>query len=324
MASATESPILVTGATGAQGGAAARALLRAGYHVRALVRNPGAAAARALMQQGVEVVQGDFDDVASLDMAVAGAAGIFSMQMPAGPDDPDREVRTGQALVDAAYRAGVQTFVHTSVARAGDQADFVGMNDGRWPRTYWDSKSAVNGAVAARGFDRFVILKPAFMMDNLLPPKAAFMFPALAARGRIETAIATETRLDWIAADDVGAFAAAAFGNPDRFNGRSIDLAAEALTMEEVAAKIAAGTGKPVIAVSLSESDAVASGINPAVASSQAWNNVEGYKVDLAATHAWGVPLTSFDKWIASYGDQFVISPVRYKLSRASSRFVKS
>jgi len=183
----------------------------------------------------------------------------------------------------------------------------VGIEEGRWSRSYWDSKSTVNEAVAARGFSRFVILKPAFMMDNLLPPKAPFMFPALAARGRIETALEPGTRLDLIAADDVGAFVAAAFDNPDRFNGHSIDLAAEALTMEEIAAKIAVFTGKSVTAVSLSEGDAVASGVNPGVASSQAWNNVEGYKVDLAAARAWGVSITSFDKWVANHRDQFVI-----------------
>jgi len=307
MASSQENLILVTGATGAQGGAAAQALLRAGHRVRAVARDPDTAAARKLAEQGVEVVKGDFDEVVSLDAAVTGATGVFSMQMPASPDDPDREVRTGRALVDSAYRAGVQTFVHTSVARAGDQAKFVGIEEGRWSRSYWDSKSTVNEAVAARGFSRFVILKPAFMMDNLLPPKAPFMFPALAARGRIETALEPGTRLDLIAADDVGAFVAAAFDNPDRFNGHSIDLAAEALTMEEIAAKIAVVTGKSVTAVSLSEGDAVASGVNPGVASSQAWNNVEGYKVDLAAARAWGVSITPFDKWVANHRDQFVI-----------------
>lgn len=308
MASSHSHLVLVTGATGAQGGAAARALLEAGHGVRAIVRDPGSASARVLAAQGVELVRGAFDDVASLDAAAAGVAGIFSVQMPPSPDDIDSEVRTGLALVDAAYRAGVEMFVHTSVARAGDQSSFVGWDEGRWWPAYWDSKSAVNEAVAKRGFRHFVILRPAFMMDNLLPPKAAFMYPALAAHGRVETALASGTRLDMIAAADIGAFAAAAFAEADRFNGHTIDLAAEALTMDEVAAKLTAGTGKSVTAVSLSEADAVAQGIAPGIASSQAWNNVEGYKVDLAAARAWGVPVTSFDKWVADHRDKFVIA----------------
>ena len=307
MANSQAGLILVTGATGAQGGAAARALRNAGYRVRAIVRDPSAASARLLAANGIEVVRGDFDDIASLDAAAAGADGVFSVQMPPDPEDLDREIRTGRALVDAAYRAGVQTFVHTSVARAGDQASFVGWNEGRWWPAYWDSKSAVNEAVAARGFNRFVILKPAFMMDNLLPPKAAFMFPALGNHGRIETALAPDTRLDLIAAADIGAFAAAAFADPARFHGHAIAMAAEALTMDEVAAKLAAGTGKPVTALSLSEADALARGISPGVASSQTWNNVEGYQVDLAATRAWGVPVTSFAQWVADHRDKFVI-----------------
>jgi uncharacterized protein YbjT (DUF2867 family) len=307
MASSQGDLILVTGATGAQGGAVARALLDAGYRVRAIARDPATASARVLAERGVEVLQGDFDDVVSLDVAASGVDGVFSMQMPPQPGDPEREIRTGCALVDAAYRAGLRTFVHTSVARAGDQGGFIGWDEGRWSPIYWNSKSAVNDAVAKRGFEHFVILKPAYMMDNLLPPKAAFMYPALATHGRLETALAPDTRLDLIAAADMGAFAAAAFAAPERFDGHSIDLAAESLTMDEIAAKLAAGTGKSVIAVSLSEDEAVTRGINPGVASSQAWNNVEGYKVDLAATRSWGVPVTSFDRWVADHRDKFVI-----------------
>ncbi|WP_163956726.1 NmrA family NAD(P)-binding protein [Sphingomonas insulae] len=75
-------PVLVTGASGNQGGAVVRALLQTGRPVRALVRNPDAASAQALAAQGVEVVKGDFDDAASLDAALVGVAGVFSMQMP--------------------------------------------------------------------------------------------------------------------------------------------------------------------------------------------------------------------------------------------------
>ena len=310
MATSQGELFLVTGATGAQGGAASRALLRSGHRVRAIVRDPRSASARSLADEGVEVLQGDFDDAASLDVATAGVSGVFSMQVPPTAADPEREVRTGRALIDAAHRAGVRTFVHTSVARAGDQADFVGWDEGRWAKAYWNSKSAVNEAVASRGFERFVILKPAFMMDNLLPPKATGMYPALEERGRLETALAPDTRLDWIAAQDVGAFAAAAFSDPGRFNGHVIDLATTSLTMKEVASKLSAATGKTVTAISLSEAEAVEHGINPGVASSQAWNNVEGYKVDLAATLAWGVPMTTFEKWLAEHKGELVIGLV--------------
>lgn len=118
-------PILVTGATGAQGGGVVMALLRAGRPVRALVRDPGTESAKALAVQGVDLVRGDFTDIATLDAALEGVGGVFSMQMPPRAGDPTSEVRTGLALIDAAYRAGVGMFVHTSVARAGDQDTFA-------------------------------------------------------------------------------------------------------------------------------------------------------------------------------------------------------
>ncbi len=250
---------------------------------------------------------GDFDDAVSLDAALAGVAGVFSVQLPSGPHDPESEVRTGKALIEAAYRAGVDVIVHTSVARAGDHEQFTGWADGRWEPTYWLNKAAVNEMVKARGFRHWVVLKPAMILGNIVPPVADFMFPTLAQRGEIDTALEPGTRLDWIAPDDIGAFAAAAFANPGRFHGHEIDLAVESVTMSELAAKISEATGKPVSAVTSSEEDLVARGYHAGMIRSQIWDNVEGYKVDLDGVRSWGVPLTSLDAFIEQNRDKFVI-----------------
>lgn len=300
-------PILVTGATGKQGGAVVRALLKAGRPVRALTRDPGSAAGRALAAQSVDVVKGDFTDPASLDAALAGVDGVFSMQMGSQPDDPETEILTGKALVEAARRADVNVVVHTSVARAGDHENFVGWDEGRWEPLYWKNKAAVNDMVKAQGFRHWVILKPALIMEDLVPPAVDFMFPSLAERGRFETAIEPDTRLDWIAAQDIGAFAAAAFADPERFHGHEIDLSAECVTLVEVAAKITKVTGKPVSAVTFSEDELIAQGHHALLVKSQVWDNVEGYKVDLDAVRSWGVPLTTLDQFIEQHRDKFVI-----------------
>jgi uncharacterized protein YbjT (DUF2867 family) len=300
-------PILVAGATGKQGGAVVRALLQAGRPVRALTRDPASAAARALAAQGVDVVKGDFTESASLDAAMAGVAGVFSVQMGSQPSDPDTEIVTGRALIEAAGRAGVQTVVHTSVARAGDQENFVGWDEGRWEPLYWNNKAAVNDMVKTQGFRHWVILKPALIMEDIVPPMVDFMFGSLRERGRFETAIEADTGLDWIAAQDIGAFAAAAFGDPERFHGHEIDLSAECSTLPEVAAKIAGVTGKPVSAVTFSEEEMLAQGYHPLHVRGQVWDNVEGYKVDLDAVRSWGVPLTSLDEFIEQHRDRFVI-----------------
>ncbi|MFP5076620.1 NmrA family NAD(P)-binding protein [Rhizobium sp. YIM 134829] len=300
-------PILVTGATGKQGGAVVRALLQARYPVRAMTRDPQSPAAQALAAQGVEVVKGDFNDAASLDAALAGADGVFSMQMGSHPGDPDTEIVTGKALVEAAHRAGVRVIVHTSVARAGEQKSFVGWDEGRWEPLYWNNKAAVIDMVKAQGFRHWTILKPAMIMEDIVPPQVEVQFPSLRELGRFETSIAADSGIDWIAAKDIGAFAAAAFIDPDRFHGHEIDLAAETFTLPEVAAKIAKATGKPVTAVTLSEEEALAKPHGAMMRQHESWNNVEGYKVDLDAVRSWGIPLTTLDQFIEQNRDKFVI-----------------
>jgi len=307
MSNSDTRPVLVAGATGKQGGAVVRALLQAGRPVRAMTRDPASSAGQTLAAPGVEVVKGDFNDIASLDAAMAGVAGVFSMQMPSQPSAPETEVTTGKALIDAADRAGVDTVVHTSVARAGDQKSFVGWDEGRWDPVYWNEKAAVIEMVKAKGFRHWTVLKPALIMENLIPPMVNFMFPAVGDRGLLESAINTDTRLDWIAATDIGAFAAAAFADPERFHGQEIDLAAECTTLSDIAYKLTKATGRPVSAVALSRDEMLEKGYDPRHVQSHEWDNVEGYKVDLAAVRRWGVPLTTLDEFVKQNRNKFVI-----------------
>lgn len=90
--------------------------------------------------------------------------------------------------------------------------------------------------------------------------------------------IASETRLDLLDAVDVGRFSGGAFGDPGRFSGQVIDLAAELLTASEIAAKSARVTGEPVTAVNVSPYGAVRRCIMPSQVVSEGWCNVEGYK----------------------------------------------
>ncbi|MDF8335314.1 NmrA family NAD(P)-binding protein [Novosphingobium cyanobacteriorum] len=307
MPTMTQAPILVTGGTGAQGGATINALLADGRKVRALVRDPASHGAQALAARGVELVVGDFDDEARLAAAMQGVDGVFSMQTPPSPTDLEAEVRAGGNLVNAALAAGVSTFVHTSVARAGDQADFVGWHEGRWWFDYWNSKSGVNDLVRAAGFDQWVILKPAYMMDNFVPPKVHWMAPSLERTGELVTAMAPDTRLDLVDAADVGRFAAAAFADPERFNRQEIDLAAESLTIAEIAEVISAATGKTVTTACVSPEVAIGRGCIPGLVLSEQWNDVEGYKVDLARAGSHGIVLTTFADFAARHAGDFRI-----------------
>jgi uncharacterized protein YbjT (DUF2867 family) len=288
-------PILVIGGTGAQGGATARALLARGHRVRVLARNPTSPAALDLRDSGAELIRGDLDDPASLAAAVRGVAGVFSVQVPDAKGD-DSERRHGTALVQAARAAGVTHFVHTSVTGTAQRTAFPRWTSGYWSQKYWNDKWHVEEAVRQAGFAVWTVLRPAFLMDNFARPKSAYMFPHLK-HGEIATALHPHTRMQLIAADDVGAFAAAAFSDAGRFASQEIDLAAEALTMEEVAGALTEALGRKVVAIALTPEQAVVRGLHPGWVRSQEWTNEVGYQADIAGLARWGLPLTSFASW---------------------------
>lgn len=132
--SADSAPVLVTGATGRQGGATTRALRAAGVPVRALVRDPGTDRAKAVEALGVDLATGDLHDRDSVIRAAEGARAVFSVQMPAVTAegfDFDGEVAQGVNLIEGAMAAGVPQFVHTSVTGAGQHTETPGWAEGR-------------------------------------------------------------------------------------------------------------------------------------------------------------------------------------------------
>lgn len=301
----TNQPILVTGATGTQGGAVARALLAAGRRVRILTRNPDNPNARLLAATGVEVMRGDFSDAASVLAAMQGTAGVFSMQQVARPGT-DEEREHGFLLVESARKAGVPQFVHTSVSAAGTHTKFPRWGSGYWFEKYWTDKWEIEEAVRGAGFASWTVLKPAFIMENYLPPKAAYMFPHLK-QGEIATAFHASTRLQLVSADDIGKFACAAFMDPQRLHGESIDLAGDAPTMPEVAAAFSRVLGKRVVAVELTPEQAIAKGLFPGWVRSQEWSNEVSYAADIPGLKRYGIPLETLEQWAIRHKSQFVV-----------------
>src|SRR5215475_7570208 len=109
--------VLIAGATGRQGGAAIRHMVPKGWKLRALVRDPNVVTARNLAEQGIEIVVGDLEVRSSLDAAVRGAYGVYSLQ-DFWSVGAKREVQQGKNLADAAKKAGVGHFVYSSVGGA--------------------------------------------------------------------------------------------------------------------------------------------------------------------------------------------------------------
>ncbi|WP_394361926.1 NmrA family NAD(P)-binding protein [Amycolatopsis sp. SB7-3] len=294
-------PVLVTGATGRQGGATARALLAAGVPVRALVRDP--ARAKAVEALGAELVVGDLHDIESVIRAAQGARAVFSVQMPGMNEDGfdfAGEVTQGVNLIEGAKAAGVPQFVHTSVSGAGQHVEADGWAEGRWAsmEPTLGAKAAIQDRLREAGFPRWTLLKPGFFMENFLPDMK-FLFPR-GVDGGLVSVIKPSTSLSLAAVDDIGTAAAAAIAEPDRFTGVELELASDFLTMTEIAEVLSGALGTKLTAPDMTVEQAVAAGMPPMGASHE-WLNVIGQPGRPEFARDLGIPLTGFDDWARKY-----------------------
>jgi uncharacterized protein YbjT (DUF2867 family) len=271
--------ILVTGATGQQGGAVARHLLKQpGFAVRALTRDSAKPAARSLAQEGAEIVRGDLDDQASMRQALEDAWGVFSVQnfMETGYDG---EIRQGKHLVDAAKAAGVEHFVYTSVVSA----------DRRTGLPHFESKWQIEQYIHHCGLS-YAILRPAFFMQNWY---GFLREPIL--NGTLPLPLSPKTSLQQISVEDIGAFAALAFQNPTKWAGRTLELAGDELTMLKVAETLSRVLGQNVRYVQVPW-EQFRQNAGEEMTKMYRWFNDVGYHVDIHALRKEYPNLTPLEK----------------------------
>lgn len=293
MAVAGESKrILVTGATGAQGGALVPLLLARGFAVRALTRDPGKPAGRALVALGAEVVPGDLDDEASLQRACAGVYGVFSVQnfWEKGVGFT-REVEQGCTLARAAKAAGVQHFVQTSVANC-DNAEGV---------LHFQSKYEIEKYVDSLSLPR-TFLREVFFMENFTQP--VMMSGAKQAVDPywvlpiITGLLDKNTRFHMITVEDIAWFAAEAFSHPQEFLGKTVDIASDVLTAGEMKKVYRQVTGRRVLPSVGFLTRWMLRWVNPESARQFRWNNQVGWQFDVAPLRARHSGLTSFEQFL--------------------------
>jgi uncharacterized protein YbjT (DUF2867 family) len=224
--------ILVTGATGNQGGAIARRLLSQGFRVRAMTRNPDSDKARFLTRLGAQVVQGDFDEPQSLERALEGVWGAYSVQnsWEAGVE---KEEEQGKLFAELARGKGIGHFVYSSVGSAQRGTGIP----------HFDNKWRIEQKIRELAFPSYTILRPAFFMDNFLSP---WFKPAIM-EGKLSLALQPETVLQMIAVEDIGRFGALAFESHEKLNGVELDIAGDRRTMPDVAEIISHAMDKRVV-----------------------------------------------------------------------------
>jgi uncharacterized protein YbjT (DUF2867 family) len=222
--------ILVTGATGRQGGALARQLLFQGYRVLALVRQPDSPAARALEELGAQLLLGDFDDPVSLEAAARRVDTVFAMTTPyqAGLE---AEVRQGMNLVDAARRAGIRHFIYSSVAGA----------DRHTGVPHFDSKREVERYLLRSNLP-YTIVGPTFFMENFSGPLVREGLES----GVLSLALPPTHGLQMVALEDLARFLVRIIATHEDFYGERIDVASDEVTGQQAADLLSYASGHRV------------------------------------------------------------------------------
>ncbi len=233
----TRPTVLVIGATGRQGGSVARHLLAAGrMQVRALTRRPHADEARALGALGAEVVRGDLADVDSLRAAMRGAQAVFGMTD--WWEHFEAEEVHGRALVEAALAAKVP---HVVLSTQPSAREALGGTTGMDP---FESKATLERYARAALLPATYV-HVSFYWENLL----SLVVPRPIGNGRFALALPIgDARLGGIGEDDIGGVVAAVLAQAAATAGRTVNATSDARRAGEIAAMIAAATGREVIA----------------------------------------------------------------------------
>ncbi len=279
MSKNSERIILVTGATGRQGGAVYRHLQKQGFKLRALVRDADGNQARQLVGDGKEVLQGNLDDPASLMRAMAGVYGVFSVQPFTA-----NEIQQGVAVIETAKRQGVSHFVFGSVGAADEETGIP----------HFETKIKVEEHLRSSGL-QYTILRPVFFMENWHRG-----FGASIRNGQLQQPFSPAESLQMIAVDDIGAFAALAFEHPGKWKNRTLSLAGDELSMQQIADAFSRVTARYVKYVQISW-DQFEKNMGQELTVMYHWFEEKGFHFSIEEVRR-EYPLThSFDRWLDTH-----------------------
>jgi uncharacterized protein YbjT (DUF2867 family) len=212
---ANQRNILVTGATGQQGGSLTRLLLQKKHKVYALTRNTQSPAAQDLRNRGANIVKGDLDDSDSLKRAVKDVESVFLMGTPF-EDGTEGETRRGKLMADIAKENNIEHLVYSSVANADKNTGIP----------HFESKYKVEQHIKNLGIPH-TIIGPTFFMENLLGPGLE--------QGQLALPLSSSTTLQQSALENIGEFSALVLERRKPFLGKRIDIASDEVTGEQAA-----------------------------------------------------------------------------------------
>lgn len=286
--------ILVTGATGKQGGAVARQLLRDGWDVRALTRSPDKEEAQDLYREGAEVVKGDLNNRFGLRRLLEDVYGVFSVQQP-WEHGVKKESIQGIALAEEAKQAGVAHFVYSSVGSAHRNTGIA----------HFESKWSIEEHIRSTWM-QYTILRPVYFMENFLTPQTLSEIQ----NGTLSLGLNPERSLQLVAVDDIGVFATLAFNNPEEYIGRELDIAGDQLSGPQMAYLFAKLLGRDVKYKQISI-EQLKKTIGEDYALMFEWFNKKGYEANIASLRKNNPRLKTLRQWSVEHIVEFEYEDAR-------------
>jgi len=260
---ANQRKILVTGATGQQGGSLAKLLLQKKHKVYALTRNTQSSAAQDLRNKGANVVKGDLDDSDSLERAVKDVDSIFLMGTPF-EDGTEGETRRGKLMADISKENKVEHLVYSSVANADKNTDIP----------HFESKYKVEQHIKNLGIP-YTIIGPTFFMENLLGPGLQ--------QGQLGLPLSSSSILQQSALENIAEFSVLVLERSKQFLGKRIDIASDEVTGEQAAKILSNELGHRIRYVQIPLERVRQA--NEDMARMYEWYESEGTGIDIASLH---------------------------------------
>lgn len=236
--------LTVFGASGQQGGSVIDSVMRdtrlaQQYRIRGITRNSSSSSSEALRRRGVEVVQADLDDKASLGPAVVGSDVVFVVTNTIFDDEAEeRELSQGRAIVDEAVAAGVGLMIFSTLPSA------TKISNGKYAHVvHFDTKAEIEKYIRSVPIQAVFISMGSFMqnLNEGLAPRA--MGDGTYA---IANCFAPKTQFPLVDARDAGKWAAAALADPEKYLGKFIAAATGVYSIEEIAHIMSRVSGKLV------------------------------------------------------------------------------
>ncbi|KAM0218321.1 hypothetical protein ACHAPQ_006122 [Fusarium lateritium] len=239
--------LAIIGATGQQGTSVINFVLNDAelskkYNIRAVSRDVDSEKANKLKERGVEVVQGDLADSASIKKALTGAHTLFLVTTPAWTaSDLKPEFEVIKKTADTAVEAGVEYIIFSSLPSTSD------ISGGKYTQNHpFDAKAEGEKYIRTLPV-KSAFVRLGFFLENIL--QVPFWAPQKDAEGNwvMSTMLSPQTRLPWIDnGSNCGSYVGAILAEPDKYEGVGFDAAEGYYSMDELVAIESKVTGKDI------------------------------------------------------------------------------